>query len=414
MNAFLLILPLLSIGWPLAPQNATHELGNNWGEFQDYGGYPYCHPGIDVMGMSIGRPVYAVQKGTVKAWLTTQAEWHWRLAIADTNISTDSVEAWLYAHIDANQYHKNVGDNVTEGELIGYLVEWPVPGFDHCHFARIKDIGTVWNTADWAFVQNPLVIITPYADTAKPVFENAYGANKFALCTNNTSTYISPTNITGSIDIIARIYDKTGLALPQYPVWERLIPFRITYEIHGPQNVPNRLSFVFKGYFNYDNYVSTIYKDDATCNTQGDYDFRDYYFIVTNTDGDSLVESGDASYSWNTTSIPAGHYWIVISAYDAAGNFKTDSMEVIKTGPRVEEGKSAENSLSPVLIPNPIRARELAPLSSVLKNNNDAVLYNNNGQALSINTVSALPEGVYFLVVKKDNRVQTHKIVAVK
>jgi hypothetical protein len=120
---------------------------------------------------------------------------------------------------------------------------------------------------------------------------------------------------------------------------------------------------------------------------------------VTNTDGDSLVESGDASYSWNTTGIPAGHYWIVITAYDAAGNFKIDSMEVIKMGPHVEEGKCAENYLSPVLIPNPIRARELAPLSSVLKNNN---------------TISALPEGVYFLVGKKDNRSFTQKIVIIE
>ena len=37
-----------SIPWPLAP-NAQHEVGNTYGEYQNYGS-AYLHPGIDVMG----------------------------------------------------------------------------------------------------------------------------------------------------------------------------------------------------------------------------------------------------------------------------------------------------------------------------------------------------------------------------
>ncbi|MDH4242084.1 MAG: hypothetical protein OEW48_21185, partial [Phycisphaerae bacterium] len=98
--------------------DSLQPLGNNWGEYQDYGGWPYMHPGIDVMGITIERPVYAVQDGFVKAWLTTSGDWHWRLALADYE-TVDSVEAWLYAHIDPYQYHKDLGDTVVEGELIG-------------------------------------------------------------------------------------------------------------------------------------------------------------------------------------------------------------------------------------------------------------------------------------------------------
>ncbi len=401
----MILIFLIGVGWPLSPQNQTHPLGNNWGEFQDYGGSPYMHPGIDVMGITVGRPVYAVQRGIVKAWLTTQAQYHWRLAIADTNISTDSVEAWLYAHIDPNQYHKNVGDIVNAGDLIGYLVQWPVTGFDHCHFARIKDIGAVWNTADWAFVQNPLVLITPYNDTVKPVFENAYGSYKFAICQNNTSTYLNPpTTITGNVDIIAKIYDKTGYPISTNPVWEKMIPLRIGYEIHGPQNVPYRLSFVFKGYLDYTHNLNVVYKDDATCNSRGDYDYRDFCFIVTNTDGDSIIESSDANYSWNTNGFPPGNYWIVVTASDAAGNTTKDSMMVTIPGQVVVETNTYIISLQNI--------------SSLFKEfdrlfiDNEARLYDINGRM--IDRTSGVSSGIYFLVYKNGEKYNSKKIVVIK
>lgn len=401
----MIIFFILTIGWPLSPQNQTHPLGNNWGEFQDYGGSPYMHPGIDVMGITVGRPVYAVQRGIVKAWLTTQAEYHWRLAIADTNISTDSVEAWLYAHIDPNQYHKNVGDVVNAGDLIGYLVQWPVTGFDHCHFARIKDIGAVWNTGDWAFIQNPLAIITPYADTVKPVFENAYGSYKFAICQNNTSTYINPpTTVTGNVDIIAKIYDKTGFPLTQNPVWEEMIPLRISYEIHGPQNVPEKLSFLFRGYLYYTSNVGVVYKNDATCNSRGDYDYRDYYFIITNTDGDSLIEASDANYSWNTTSFPPGNYWIVVTASDAAGNVKKDSMMVTIPGQQIAE-------ISSYIISAQNFGNIIKEFNDLFKKN-EAHLYDISGRIIDRET--NLSSGIYFLIYKKDNQFHQKKIVIVR
>ncbi len=347
----MILLVLMTTGWPLAPIDSTQGLGNNWGEYQEYGGAPYLHPGIDVMPGAINRPVYAVQDGIVKAWLTTSGGWHWRLAIADYETS-DSVEAWLYAHIDPYQYHKNVGEYVTEGELIGYLVEWPITGFDHLHFARIKDAGSVWQYGDWAFIQNPLLIIEPYDDTTRPVFENAYSGSKFAFCQNNTSYYLQPYDLHGSVDIIAKVYDEVGYPLYN-PEWERLIPYSISYEIRGADTLYERLSFIFCDVLYYTANVEVIYKDDGVCNTEGDYTTRDYYFIVTNTDGDSLIENTDAGCAWETTNFPDGDYWVVVEARDAAGNAERDSMLVTVANVGVTEMVNAGASPGLRISPNP-------------------------------------------------------------
>ena len=351
--------------WPLSPTNQVHALGNGWGEYQNYGGSPYFHPGIDVMALTdTGVPCYAVARGWVKAWLTTSANEHWRLAIADTNLLyRDSCNGYLYAHIDPNRTHKNVGDLVNPGDQIGYLVYWPVTGFDHCHFARVRDSGATWGRgglADWTFVENPQNLISPNTDTAKPVIETAITGSKFAYCRNNASTYLPYNNLNGDVDIVARIYERFGVAIPGHSLWERINPYKIEYAIHPPGgSAPHTLSFLFGHYLPWDdvNLVNLVFKDDATCNTQGDYDYRVYYYTVTNTDGDSLLEVRDTSGTWHTRSVPNGQYWVVVYASDQYGNTTPDSQLVTVNNPvGVEE--MAEGNVSAFAFevgPNPFR-----------------------------------------------------------
>jgi hypothetical protein len=404
----MILLFILAVRWPLAPTDSTHPLGNNWGEYQYYGGSPYLHPGIDVMADTIHRPVYAVQSGFVKGWLTTSGNYHWRLAIADYETS-DSVEAWLYAHIDPYQYHKDVGEYVVEGELIGYLVEWPITGFDHLHFARIKDAGAVWQYGDWAFVQNPLLVIQPYDDTTKPVFENAYSNNKFAFCQNNSSNYLQPDNLYGDVDIVAKIYDDVGFPLYD-PVWERLIPYRIAYEIRGVNINNSTLSFIFCDVLDYTQNVDVIYKDDAVCNTRGDYSYRDYYFIVSNTDGDSIVESTDAAYTWETENLPNGDYWVIVSACDAAGNTQRDSMLVTVANVGVAEQGDIVAAHSSRISPNPsigVIAIDTERKLKIVDASGRVVAYGSGGSY-------TLAPGVYFVFFEDNNEIHSEKIVVVK
>jgi len=79
--------------------------------------------------------------------------------------------------------------------------------------------------------------------------------------------------------------------------------------------------------------VDAVFKQDATCPTQGDYDFREYYYIVTNTDGDTVLEAADTSGCWNTLGFPNGQYWVVVYAWDQSGNTAADSQLVTVNNP---------------------------------------------------------------------------------
>lgn len=331
-----------SIPWPLAPTDSLHPIGNSWGEFQNYGGSSYYHPGVDILSPEIPNiAVYAVKNGYVKAWLSTGNYLYWRFAIGDSGLSyTDSCNAYLYAHIDSARYHINIGDTVQVGDLIGYLVYWPVDSirFHHIHFAKIRDRGATWTTADWAFVFNPLISLSPNTDTIAPRFENALTNQKFAFARNNTSTYPASTSLNGDVDIIAKIHDKFSVSTGD-TIWDRLTPLKIEYEIIGQTvSQPRKLSFIFDKKIPPSNTVNVVYKEDNTCRTKGDYENRDYFFIVTNTDEDSVVETTDAAFSWQTANFPNGAYWVKVYASDASDNVSVCSMQVtVANAPAIAE-----------------------------------------------------------------------------
>ncbi len=364
-----------TIPWPLPPTDSLQPLGNNWGEYQNYGGSPYFHPGIDILTpQRQGVPVYAVKDGWVKAWLTIQARYHWRLAIADSSLEyPDSCEGFLYAHIDSARYHKQVGDYVQKGELIGYLVPWPVNGFDHIHFAKIKDEGYTWPRADWAFVFNPLILLRPNTDTIPPKFEYARPSQYFAFCLNNTSNYLNPDSLYGDVDIICKVYDKFGVSTGD-TVWDRLIPLKIEYEIIGEyETLEKTLSFSFSGRLPSDQLINVVYKQDNICRSRGDYNYRDYYFIITNTDGDSLIESSDINYCWPTRNFPNGRYLIKVYAYDASNNCSVCSMFVRVINP---SGIAEKNK------------------KKIIKDKKE--IYSINGQKIKV-----MKKGVYFILEEK-------------
>lgn len=316
------------IPWPLAP-NAQHGVGNTYCEYQNYGGWAYLHPGIDVFG-NPGQAVYAVRGGQVKAIFTTDAEWHWRIAIADSAVSTP-VDGFLYAHLSQSSIPVHVGDIVTAGQYLGSLVEWPVANFTHTHFARIRDQGVEW-FGDWLATENPHLDLIS-TETTPPVFERAVTSGRFAFCLNQTSTYQSPTALHGAVDIIVRVGDQIASdwlcstqeirytiyprEYPELPVVDDKLAVRFDMPDDYYQGGPID-PFL----------LQLLYKDDSTCNSRGDYDYREFYHIITNSDGDEQYEQSDLWEAWDTSRLPDWDYVIVVTAIDVAGNVARDSMTV--------------------------------------------------------------------------------------
>lgn len=310
-----------AVDWPVYPRTEAHPLGNSYGEYQNYGGSNYLHPGIDVLSPAFS-PVFAVKAGYVKAVLTTGGENYWRVAIGDSS-GTVPCDGWLYAHLDQWSIPVIEGQWVNEGQYLGDLVYWPVADFHHLHFSRIRNTGQPWNS-NWDFIGNPLEELSDQTDVDPPVFKTVNGGVPFAFCPDNGHTYFSPGDpLTGAVDIIARITDKIG-----HHTWE-LGPHTVTYEIYDDTfSTGPILSNIATGFLFWTENVNVTYQDDATYNTRGDYDYRDYYYIVTNTDGDSVVEASDAGGAWHTEDFPNGSWWVKVTASDLGGNVTSETMLV--------------------------------------------------------------------------------------
>jgi len=283
------------------------------------------HTGIDIMAPA-GTPVYAIKAGYVKAILTTSAETHWRIVIGDSAGAAEC-DAHMYAHVDYISIVMNagldIGDWVDEGQYIGDVVLWTYNDFNHLHFSKIRFAGASWDSwQDWDFVGNPLDDISVVDDPDAPVFDNAVGDQKFAFTNNQTGVYFpSGGTLTGNVDIICRAYDYIN----DYD--HKLTPHGIEYRI---DDEAWKTGFCFTGrigpYENIYSITDVIYRDDATCNSQADYDIRDYFFTVTNSDGDSVIETSDPAYSWKTADYNNGAHVVYMRAWDVAGNSTIDSM----------------------------------------------------------------------------------------
>ena len=317
-----------SIPWPFLPDTLP-PIGNSYGEYQNYGGTPYRHPGVDFLG-SHYEPVYAVAPGVVKAVLTTSGSYHWRVAVGDS-AGAGLCQGWLYAHLDLPTIAVSVGDTVTAGDYLGGLVPWPVADFTHLHFARVAATGTTWDGA-WLCTGNPLLLADDIEEDDMPFLLDANGT-LLAFCQDNASTYLSPGALTGSVDIIAHAGDRTKSTWvvcaheiryhivpegqPLFPVVHDRCAVYFDHEID-----------VYQGGAIDQLIVPVLWKQDSVCPTFGDYDTREFYHILSNSDGDSIPEVSDAACSFNTALLPDGDYVVSVTARDAAGNTALDSMTV--------------------------------------------------------------------------------------
>jgi hypothetical protein len=327
-------------------------IGNSYGEIQQYGGSPYLHPGVDFLGGDYAN-VFAVHSGYIKAILTTGGSAYWRIGISNENTSAES-EGYLYAHLNQNSIPYMVGDQVQVGDLLGTLYPWGFSDFTHIHFARIISSGSTWS-GNWWTTDNPLVDVINIEDTTAPIFENAYGSNLFAFRTEG-GTYLDPDDLMGEIDIIAKCHDIANSTW-RIDVWD------MRFKLHPASNpgwtIYERFSFAYDMPLDtyitgsYDNMVLyTIYSRDPYCYSIGDYSTRNYYHIITNSDGDSIITEYDQYENLDTSQFPDGEYILEVIARDCSLNEASASMTITFENVSADEPAMHEDLMQSIY-PNP-------------------------------------------------------------
>ena len=397
-------------------------IGNSYNEIQEYTpGSPYLHPGVDLLGTYL-QDVYSVKQGYVKAIITISGIYHWRIAIANEN-TADTSQGYLYAHLEQSTIPYQVGDSVNEGDIIGQLVDFPVTGFVHCHFARIFDDGLTWNGSWWTF-ENPLTYMTNFFDTIPPGFEPTINNDVFAF-RDSAGNYLSPSSLYGNVTVISKSFDQINAS------WHCDVN-KLRYSLSPLSNPQTILidTFAYEYDFYNDNYfstsyltgiINTIYSRDISCYTTADYVVRDFYHIVTNSDGNDTIDGNDSIQYFDTKQFANGNYIFRVEASDPSGNTSRDSMIITiqNTGTAIENF-SNENRFQ--ISPNPFEDNlniqslksidELESLTIIdvmgraVKELNNL----NTNQTLSIN-LSDLKSGVYFVRINFDQEIKTLKII---
>lgn len=322
------------IPWPFVPFDSMHTVWNYYEQHMGLGSptSSYMHQGLDII-TPIGEPTYAVASGIVKCVLTIGGAAYWRLATSAEQVAGFS-RGWLYAHLIQNTIQVGVGDTVQLHDYLGDIVAW-TSDWGHIHFVEIEDSGLVWsyNDNEWGITYNPLHSLRSNAEHVAPVLEPVFPYSKFGFCLNETSTYLYPDSLYGDIDIIAKVVDyvkDSPWQQPAYEIyyWVKRLPGGETI---FPRTLGQRLNHAYSFYASthYQEWAPLIYKRDAILPPSSWMSMeRNFYHLLTNNNGDTLLELSEKSLAFPTYNYPDGDYRIVIEAFDQYGNSVRDSMAV--------------------------------------------------------------------------------------
>lgn len=354
------------IPWPFLPFDSVHTIWNYYEQHMSYGqpDWSYLHQGLDII-VPMNEPTFAVEDGMVKCVLTISGYMHWRTAISKEQTAALS-KGWLYAHLIQNTIQFDVGDTVQRYDYLGDIIQWE-QDWGHIHFVEIQDSGLVWRYDDneWGITYNPLLSLRPHTDLIPPAIESAISDSKFAFCLNESSVYLDPDSLYGDIDIIAKItdyIDDSPWQLPAYETyyWVKKLP---EDTIVFPRTLGQVLNHPYNFYSsnNYTPYATLIYKrDDLLVPSSWMDTLRNYYHILTNNNGDSLIDLSEKDLAFSTTDFLDGDYRILVEARDQYGNATIDSMAVKfnngLSGVSADQNNAPFNFLVRQNYPNPFNA----------------------------------------------------------
>jgi hypothetical protein len=291
--------------WPYA----LDSIGWSMQSYQDYGGAPYFHHGMDMMKM-YGTDVFNRSGGQVINIENYRPGWdlYWEVAILDPD-----GYIWQYHHVHEptipqyiwDKYYEYLVDPINGGFIppdtyIGDIIEWPVwsfgKQFNHIHL-NILGAGGV-------FI-NGLEFHVPLPDNDGPEIQaigllrngQVYGGNE----------------VEGDYSLYVRARDLILDNVYYLPPWE------ITFHVDcGSEQTTWRFDTLPGGADEYA-YLDDFYVVPPTC---GNYDCRDYY-----------IDLGFIPDSQFEFPAGGGEHTVYVTVRDYAGNVDSQSFTYTVIGP---------------------------------------------------------------------------------
>ncbi len=271
--------------WPFS----LLSIGHNMQSYQDYGGSPYWHDGLDVRGES-GQVVYVAAGGKVVNIqnYVSGDPLYWEVAIQD-----DEGFVWKYHHIAKDSISQEMieayrtGKKVSAGAVLGKIVKWSTSSFGevyhHLHLLVVA--------ADGQYI-NPFLMMEPLSDTVAPVIK------RIGLAKGHKP--MAGTEVKGEHAVFVEASDLV------YHQKFILPPHKITYRLDkGEEKIVWEFVSLPSGKNDVD-FINDFYMQ-GTC---GNYSCRKFYFNVNFTKENPR----------GTFKLPAGAHEIEIAVEDLLGN----------------------------------------------------------------------------------------------
>ena len=258
--------------WPFPLLSIGHAMQS----YQDYGGSPYWHDGLDIRS-NVDQAIYASAGGKVVNLenYVPGNPLYWEVAILD-----DEGFVWKYHHVDRKSISTEIleayrsGGRVSQGTLIGNVVRWPIVTFGEVyHHLHLLVVGS-----DGRYI-NPFHLLDFLEDTKAPIIK------RIGLVQNHRP--IEGTTIKGPHALFLEVSDlilHDKFTLP---------PHKIKYRLDGSeQKTVWELTHLPSGKGDTE-FINDFYVQ-GTC---GDYRCRKFYinlnFSVTSPRQTMLLTSGE-------------------------------------------------------------------------------------------------------------------------
>lgn len=315
--------------WPFA----LDSIGWSLQSYQDYGGTPYFHHGMDMMKMW-GTQVFNRSGGQVINIENYQPGWdlYWEVAVLDPDgyiwqyhhIQMETIPQYIWDKFEEWQIDPVNGGFIDPGTHIGNIIEWPVwsfgKQFNHIHLNIIAAGGYYVNGFEF---HNPL------PDDDGPEIQS------IGLLDQNNNV-VPGNNASGNYSLYVQSRDLILDDVFYLPPWE----FKFSLDC-GPEQTTYRFDRL-PGIDRSD-YLFDFYAVPPTC---GDYDCRNYY-----------VDLGFIPESHFMFPNSSGQHTIHVTVKDYAGSSDSQSFTFNVTG---------QPNQAPTADPQSVTAQEGRPLAITL------------------------------------------------